>query len=197
MTNALWYLGRGTGVSALVLFTLAVALGIVARSGRPLPGLPRFAVAAIHRTTSLTALGLLVVHITTLFFDPYAQLRLVDLVLPFAGAYRPVWLGLGTLAADLVVVLIVSSLLRRHIGQRGWRVLHWSAYACWPLALGHALGNGTDRSTTWLLATALSCGALVASCLVWRIAQASRERRMADALERTSRITPPHLSGVR
>ena len=78
------------------------------RAGHPgphrpaLPGLPRFAVAAVHRTVSLTALGLLAVHIGTLFLDPFAQLRLVDLVVPFGGAYRPLWLGFGTLAADLV-----------------------------------------------------------------------------------------------
>lgn len=197
VTNALWYLGRGTGVSALVLFTLVVVLGITARSGRPLPGLPRFAVATLHRTTSLTALALLVTHVTTLTLDPYAQLRLVDLVVPFGGAYRPLWLGLGTLAADLVVIVIASSLLRHRIGQRTWRVLHWAAYACWPLAIGHALGNGTDRSTGWLQVVVLACALLVGSCLTWRLALAARDRRLALALNHDSHLAPPHLSRVR
>ena len=95
MSNALWYLGRGTGVSALVLLTLVMILGIVVRSGRPLPGLPRFAVGTIHRTTSLSAVAFMALHITTLFFDPYAQLRIVDLVFPFIGKYRPFWQGMG------------------------------------------------------------------------------------------------------
>ncbi len=196
MTNALWYLGRGTGVSALVLFTLVVLLGIVVRSGRPLPGLPRFAVAAVHRTISLTALGLLALHITTLFLDPYAQLHLVDLVVPFQGSYRPLWLGLGTLAADLIVVLIASSLLRQHIGRRTWKALHWTAYACWPLAMGHAIGNGTDGRSTWLLGTAGVCAAAVAAAVAWRAALSDRERADAEAL---AAITPPppNLTGLR
>jgi sulfoxide reductase heme-binding subunit YedZ len=121
MTNALWYLGRGSGVSALVLLSLVVVLGIVTRAGRPVPGLPRFAVAAVHRTTSLTAVLFLAVHITTLLLDPYAQLRLVDVVVPFGGAYRPLWQGLGTVAVDLIALLVVSSLLRDRIGLRVWR----------------------------------------------------------------------------
>ena len=154
-----------------------VVLGILVRTGRPLPGLPRFAVAAVHRTTSLTALGLLAVHVGTLFLDPYAQLRLVDLVVPFGGAYRPLWLGLGTLAADLVLVLVGSSLLRQHIGQRTWRALHWAAYLCWPLALGHAIGNGTDGTSEWMLVIAAGCvdcggrGGRLADALVGRARQ--------------------------
>lgn len=170
MSNALWYLGRGTGVSALVLFTIVMVLGILVRGGRPLPGLPRFAVAALHRSTSLTAMGLLAVHITTLFFDPYAQLRLVDIVLPFIGSYRPIWQGLGTIAAELVVLLVASSLLRNRLGQRTWRALHWASYACWPFALAHAIGNGTDGTSAWMLSIAAVCVAAVASALIWRAA---------------------------
>lgn len=170
MSSALWYLGRGTGVSALVLFTLVMLLGILVRGGRPLPGLPRFAVAALHRSTSLTAMGLLTVHITALFFDPYAQLRLVDTVLPFIGSYRPFWQGLGTLAAELAVLLIASSLLRNRLGQRTWRALHWTSYACWPFALAHAIGNGTDGTSAWMLTIAAACMVAVASALIWRAA---------------------------
>ncbi|MDQ2852951.1 MAG: ferric reductase-like transmembrane domain-containing protein [Actinomycetota bacterium] len=170
MTNALWYFGRGFGVSALVLFTLTLLLGIATRSGRPLPGLPRFAVTTVHRTTSLSALLFLALHVSTLLIDPYAQLRLIDIVVPFVGSYRPVWQGFGTVAADLVVILIVSSLLRHRLGLRVWRVLHWAAYLCWPAAIGHALGNGTDRAAAWLLSIVAACVVLVIGALGWRLA---------------------------
>ena len=130
MTSALWYAGRGFGVSALCLLTLVVVLGICTRSGRPLPGLPRFAVAAVHRTTSLTAVLFVALHVITLMFDPYAQLHLLDTLIPFQGAYRPLWQGLGTVAIDLIGLLVVSSLLRQHIGLKLWRGLHWTAYLC-------------------------------------------------------------------
>lgn len=165
MSEALWYFGRGAGVSALVLFTLVVVLGVLVRAGRSLPGLPRFAVAALHRTVSLSALGFLALHIVTLVFDPYAQLRLLDVVVPFAGAYRPFWQGLGTVAADLVVVLVLSSLLRHRIGLRTWRVLHWAAYLCWPAALAHALGNGTDRGSSWMIGVAVACALAVGATI--------------------------------
>jgi methionine sulfoxide reductase heme-binding subunit len=169
LTNALWYLGRGTGVVTLALLTLAVVLGIGVRTGRPLAGLPRFGVHELHRSASLLATSLLVVHVTTLLFDPYAQLRLVDLVLPFAGAYRPLWLGLGTLALDMVVAIVVTSLLRQRIGRSMWRAVHWATYGMWPLALLHALGTGTDASTMWLRGVAVACVLGVVAALFWRL----------------------------
>ena len=144
LTDALWYLGRGTGIVALLMFTLTMVLGITTRSGRRAFGLDRFGIADLHKTASLAGLGLVAVHVTTLFFDPYAQLRLVDLVLPFLGSFRPLWQGLGTAAIDVLVVIVVTSLLRHRIGPRVFRAVHWAAYAMWPLAFLHGLGTGTD-----------------------------------------------------
>jgi methionine sulfoxide reductase heme-binding subunit len=171
MTSALWYLGRGTGLVTLVLLTIVVALGIATRSGRPAFGLPRFAVGAVHRNASLLAVALLGIHILTMLADPYAQLRLVDTVLPFAGTYRPFWLGLGTLAADLIVALVLTSLVRHRLGLRTWRAVHWFAYAAWPLAFLHGLGTGTDAAQLWLRGTALACAAAVLAAAVWRFAR--------------------------
>lgn len=169
MSKALWYLGRGTGVSALVLLTIVLILGIIVRSGRPLPGLPRFGVAALHRTTSLSAVAFMVLHITTLTLDPYSQLRIVDLIFPFIGKYRPFWQGMGTLAAEMVVVLILTSLLRHRLGLRTWRAVHWIAYACWPFALAHGFGNGTDGRSGWMLIVLACCLLAVMAALAWRV----------------------------
>lgn len=193
MSSALWYLGRGSGVSALVLFSIVVVLGILARAGRPFAGLPRFAVTALHRTTSLTALVFLAVHVTTLTLDPYAQLHLIDAVLPFRGAYRPVWQGLGTVAFDLVAALGVSSLLRNVIGVRAWRAIHWLAYLFWPLAIMHALGNGTDGRSPWLLAVVGACVSAVAVAGVWRLTSTQ-----FAATAPTRPVRPPaDLAGLR
>jgi len=170
MTEALWYLSRGTGAVSLMLLTVVVALGIATRSGQPAFGLPRFAVTAVHRNASLLAVALLGIHVTTLLFDPYAQLKLVDIVLPFAGSYRPFWLGLGTLGLDLIVALVATSLLRHRLGLRAWRAVHWLAYAAWPVALLHGLGTGTDSHTVWLRVIAGACVAAVAASVAWRLA---------------------------
>ncbi|AGB26807.1 putative ferric reductase (plasmid) [Mycobacterium sp. JS623] len=167
--QALWALGRGTGVTALAFMTVALFLGIATRSGRPLVVLPRFAVADVHRFTSLAGTLLVVLHIVLLFLDPYAQLRLLDLVVPFLGAYRPLWLGLGTLAFDLLAVVIVTSLLRHRLGVRAFHTVHWATYALWPIAISHALGNGTDAGHTWFLVFAGCCTVTVCGALVWRL----------------------------
>jgi sulfoxide reductase heme-binding subunit YedZ len=170
MNDALWYLGRGAGLMSLVLLTVTVALGVASRSGQPLAGLPRFAVSAVHRNAALLSVSLLAVHVLTLLFDPYAQLKVVDLVVPFLGAYQPVWLGLGTLALDAVLAIVVTSLLRARLGVRAWRAVHWLAYAAWPFAFLHSLWVGTDASEPWLLATAVTCAAVIAAGVVWRFA---------------------------
>jgi methionine sulfoxide reductase heme-binding subunit len=167
-TDAAWYTARGAGVVCLLLLTVVVGLGIATRSGRPLPGLPRFAVAAVHRNAALLAVTLLGLHVGLLVLDPYAQLRLVDVVLPFTAAYRPLWVGLGTLTLDLLVAVVVTSLLRHRLGVVAWRLVHWSAYAIWPLALLHGLRSGTDAGEGWFLALSLLCAAAVAALLVWR-----------------------------
>ncbi|HQR26468.1 MAG TPA: ferric reductase-like transmembrane domain-containing protein [Nocardioides sp.] len=176
MNEALWALGRGTGVVALVMFTLALVLGIVTRSGRPLPGLGRFGAAELHRTVALTGTGLVLAHLGSLFLDPYAQLRLVDMVVPFLGVAKPLWLGLGTLAVDLLAVVTVVSLLRHRVGPRVFRAVHWATYLLWPVAVLHALGNGTDAASAWMVGlVAVSTGA-VASAVAWRLMPSFAER---------------------
>lgn len=167
--NALWYLARGSGVVALVLFSIVMALGITTRSARPLFGLPRFVVVLVHRSTSLLALVFLGIHVGTMLLDPYAPLKLIDVLVPFAGPYRSFWLGMGTLAAELLVAVIVTSLLRQRIGLRAWRFVHWAAYASWPFAVVHGLGTGTDNGTVWLWLITAGCVGLVVGCVAWRL----------------------------
>jgi sulfoxide reductase heme-binding subunit YedZ len=183
--DALWYLGRGTGVTALVLLTVTVGLGIATSAGRPVPGLPRSAVVVVHRNAALLAVSLLAVHVGSLLFDPYAQLRVVDLVLPFAGAYRPVWQGLGTAAFDLLLAIVVTSLARHRLGLRAWRAVHWLAYAAWPLALLHAIGNGTDAGAAWLRTIAAGCAVAVGAGVAWRYAAAVPFREPARSESRS------------
>jgi methionine sulfoxide reductase heme-binding subunit len=167
---ALWYLSRATGAVALVLLTLTLTLGVVDVERFTSPRFPRFVVDGWHRGVSLLTCALLALHIATTLLDSYAPIRLVDVVIPFTGSYRPLWLGLGALALDLLVALIVTSLLRARIGVRTWRVVHWAAYACWPVALLHGLGTGSDVRAGWLTWTSLACGAVVVLAIVVRLA---------------------------
>src|SRR5512135_1330045 len=167
--SSLWYFSRATGVVTLGLLTLVVLLGVLTRGGRPLPGLPRFAVAGLHRNASLLVLVLLTLHMATAVLDSYAPIDLADAFIPFGSAYRPFWLGLGPLAGDLLLAVVATSLLRRHLGARLWKALHWAAYAAWPVALVHGLGTGTDASEGWMLAFTAGCVGLVVLAVLWRV----------------------------
>lgn len=168
-SKADWYLMRGSGVVSLLLFTAVVVLGI-ATVKRWRPGrLPRFVTPSLHRSFSLLAVLFLAMHVATAISDPYALVSVAAVFVPFAAAKSALWVGLGALSLDLIGVLIVSSLLRRHIGARLWRALHWLAYLSWPVALAHSLGLGTDASTVWLRSVAGACIALVGIALTFRI----------------------------
>jgi predicted ferric reductase len=186
LTSALWYLGRGTGITALVLLTVSVVLGIVTRSGRAGGGLTRFGIADLHRTAALTGAVLVAVHVGSLLFDPYSQLKLVDLVLPFLASYRPLYLGLGALALDLLLAVVVTSLLRHRLGPRTFRLVHWATYVLWPVALLHGLGAGTDAGALWFRAIAAACATAFAVALGWRASGAFTGRGW-QRLPRTAR----------
>jgi methionine sulfoxide reductase heme-binding subunit len=166
---ALWYLTRGTGAVALVLLTASVVLGIANVQRLASPRFPRFVVDGTHRTVSLLVLALLVVHIATTLIDGYAPVGIADVVIPFGGAYRPLWLGFGALALDLLLAVTVTSLLRARLGLRAWRAVHWLAYACWPIALIHGLGTGSDVRAGWLTWLSLACAVAVVAAVLVRL----------------------------
>jgi sulfoxide reductase heme-binding subunit YedZ len=168
--SALWYLTRGTGLVTLLCLTASVVLGIVeVRRWAPADS-PRYLIVALHRGISLLVVALLAIHVATAVLDSFAPIRLADAVLPFTSAYRPLWLGLGALALDGLLALTVTSLLRRRLGLRAWRAVHWIAYACWPVALAHSWGTGSDARTPWMLGLTLACAAAVIAAVAWRLA---------------------------
>jgi sulfoxide reductase heme-binding subunit YedZ len=165
----MWAFGRVSGFIALALFTASVLLGILTRSGRPLLVLPRFSVALLHRNFALLAAVFLGLHVGSLLLDSYAKLHPVDVLVPFLGSYRPFWQGLGTVGLDLVLAIVITGLLRHKIGPRAFKAVHWLSYAMWPVALAHAIGNGTDGTGTWFLVLAAASAVAVGGAVLWRL----------------------------
>ena len=175
MNTAFWYASRATGIVALLLLTAVLVLGIlVNRQGR-LPGLPRFAVTGIHRNLSLLSVVFIAVHILTAVLDTYVHIPLLSAVVPFSSGYERLWLGLGAIALDLMIAMIVTSLLRGRMNRLVWRAIHLLAYASWPIAFAHSLGSSTDLQRGWLLGLAVACALVVAAAVIWRLAHAARE----------------------
>lgn len=179
---ALWYLTRGTGIVALLLLTLSVGLGIVEVKQWHSPGFPRFVTAGLHRNVSLLSVAFVAVHVATTVVDGFAPIGWLDAVVPFHSPYRPLWLGLGALSSDLLLALIVTSLLRRRLGYRSWKAVHWAAYACWPIALVHGLGTGTDVRQGWALGLYGLCLAAVIAAVGWRLVGGWDDQRRPAAV---------------
>jgi sulfoxide reductase heme-binding subunit YedZ len=191
-SEVLWFTTRAAGVVSLLLFTAVVVMGQLARLRVDSPGWPRFLTVDLHRNLALLSLVFLVIHIVTAVVDPFTSLGVAPVVLPFGSSYRRFWLGLGTVAFELTVALIISSLLRRQFGQRAWRAIHWLSYAAWPIAVLHGLGTGTDAFSRWLLAITIVCVAAVLGATVWRVRAAPLDplrtaRHLAGERHRASR----------
>ena len=167
--SAMWYLTRASGAVALVLLTAAVVIGVAAIARMRAPGLPRFIIDGVHRTASLLAVAFLVVHILTAVLDSFASISLLDAVIPFTGSYRPLWLGLGAVAFDLLLAVAITSLVRARMGRSAWRGVHWLAYAAWPIAVVHGFGTGSDVHQTWLVGITAACVVAVLLAVVARV----------------------------
>ena len=168
----LWYVTRSTGLIALILLTATMALGLLGGVRWQRPGWPRFVTSGLHRNMSALACAVVVMHIATTLAEGFVPIYILDAVLPFGSAYRPLWLGLGAASFDLMLVLIVTSMARTRISYRAWRGLHWTAYLCWPAAVAHGLGIGTDTAVRWVLLLTVACVAVIAGLLGWRLAYA-------------------------
>ena len=165
----LWYATRATGLVTLLMLTASVLLGLLVAGRFSSQRWPRFLTQGLHRNISLLVLVFLVLHVGTTVLDSYTSIPLSAAFVPFASAYKTGWLSLGAVALDLLVALVVTSLARNRLGYRTWRRLHWLAYACWPVAVAHGLGIGTDRSVTWVIAMTLGCVGCVGVAAAWRI----------------------------
>jgi predicted ferric reductase len=171
---ALWYATRATGLVTLLLLTASVLLGILT-TGRFAGGSwPRFLTVGLHRNLSLLVVTFLALHVGTTVVDNFVSIPLTAAFIPFASSYKMIWLSLGAVALDLLVALVATSLIRNRLGLRIWRWVHWAAYVCWPVALAHGLGAGTDRGTLWVFVLTIACAAMVAGVATWRFVGAAR-----------------------
>ena len=168
-TSPLWFATRATGLMALVLLTGTVLLGILTSVRFASPAWPRFVTVSLHRNLSLLTITFTGLHVLTTITDPFASIGPLSVVVPFTSGYRRIWLGLGAVAFDLLLAVLVTSLLRTRISPRVWRLVHWAGYACWPVALVHGLGTGTDGAARWVLAISAACALAVLAAGTWRL----------------------------
>lgn len=167
----LWYVDRGSGLAALLLLTTSVVLGVVSVVRVHSERWPRFAVARLHRNLSLLALTFGVVHVITSVADSFVSIPIAAAVVPFASEYKSFWIAMGTIGADLMLAVLITTALRRRIGFQTWRSIHVLSYACWAAGALHAIAIGSDaRSAVWGVMIVAACIGAVGGALVQRTA---------------------------
>ena len=164
----LWILARSSGLLAYALLTSSVLAGLVLKA-RPFgAALKAAAVTDVHRFLALLGLGAVLVHTSALVLDSTVHIGIGDLLVPGIAPYRPLWTAMGVLAAELMVVVYASFSLRKRIGARNWRRLHWGTYLVFTLATLHGLAAGTDSGRPWALALYGGAVGAVVAATAWR-----------------------------
>lgn len=188
-----WFANRGTGVVLVAVLTLSTALGVFATVRAGSPRWPRFATQALHRNVSLLAAALLVVHIVTAVVDEYVDLSWWDAFWPMTGKYAAkerLPLALGSIALNLLIVVIATSLLRHRLTHTHWRGIHLLTYAAWAAGVLHGYLIGTDSNTTWSLAVTVVSVFVVVAAGVIRLATFANERRRDATATGALDVTP-------
>jgi methionine sulfoxide reductase heme-binding subunit len=174
--TALWYATRASGIVALVLLTLTMVLGMTTANRVRTRRWPGFARQELHRRSSMLAIVFVALHVLTSVLDTYVHIGWLAIVIPFTSSYSRFWVGLGTVALDLMVAVFISSLLRARMKPNTWRGLHWLAYGCWPIALAHTFGMGTDAGEHWVIGLGALCVMAVGLALLWRLRTARTQK---------------------
>lgn len=175
--SALWYLDRGAGLVALLLLSAGVVLGIVSALRVRTPAWPRFAVADLHRNVGLLALSFGAVHAASSILDSFVDIRLADAFVPFASRFDALWVGVGAIAADLTLAVLLTSALRRRLGYRRWRQVHLLAYGAWLATVVHAVAMGTDARVMWAIVVLCAAIAATAGATALRVTTARAAAR--------------------
>jgi sulfoxide reductase heme-binding subunit YedZ len=181
-----WLLARASGLTAYVLLTGSMLAGLVVKS-RPFGRAVRTASTTdVHRFLALLALGMLALHGVALTLDQTVHLPPAALVVPGISPYRPTAVALGVLACELAALIVLSFSVRRRIGARNWRRLHWTTYLVFALATAHGLAAGTDSTRPWAFDLYLGAVGAVAFATAWRALTRPTRPRRVPATERST-----------
>jgi sulfoxide reductase heme-binding subunit YedZ len=191
-----WIVSRAAGITAYALITCSMLAGLVLKS-RPFGKRVKPAtVTDLHRFLTTLALAAIAVHGLALLGDTTVTIDPLGLVVPGRISYRPVWTGLGVVTAEVAVVVYASFSLRKHIGARNWRRLHWLTYVVFATATAHGIFAGTDSGTPWMRNLYLGSLGAVVFATAWRAlappgGAAKRKREPRTSAPTASEPTAP------
>jgi predicted ferric reductase len=170
MPKIFWFLSRGSAIAAFWIFWLSMGMGIIItnKMAQIWPGIPP--AYEIHQYTSLLGVGFALFHALILMGDHFIAFDLVQVFLPFAAVnYRPTWVGIGQLGFYVWVIVVLSFYVRKRIGKKAWRLIHFASYASFLGIIIHGIYSGTDAPTSWMQALYWFGGGSLLLLTVYRV----------------------------
>ncbi|MEI7742407.1 MAG: hypothetical protein WCK58_01515 [Chloroflexota bacterium] len=143
----------------------------------------------LHKDLALLGIGLAAIHGALLMLDASMPFTVTQVLVPGQAPYAPLAVAAGQVALYLSMIVTASFHVRRRLGQRAWRTLHYTTFLAFVGSTAHGIGAGTDSSAPWAQWLYTISAAVVVFLLVYRIGMAITERGAADR-ERNAARTP-------
>jgi hypothetical protein len=180
--SAAWYLTRSTGIVAYVVLTGSVVWGLLMTTKLVKSAIPAPLTMAMHSALSWLTVGLGALHAALLLLDHYYSYSLSDLLIPFTGPYRVLWVGLGIISLYGLTLISASFWVRKWMGNRAWRLLHFTNFPLFLLMTLHGIYAGTDSVELGTQLIYLFCGLLVLMLTLLRVFMPRSAPKPARAL---------------
>jgi sulfoxide reductase heme-binding subunit YedZ len=169
LSHEFWYISRAAGFTSYLLLFVSVVLGIANGTRFAERFFRRNSVFDLHRFTALLALVFALLHVYILLGDGYFNINIVQLSVPFLSPYRPWQVAAGIFSLYSLVLVIASFYVRKYIGFRAWRTLHFITFAMFGGVTVHGIMAGTDTNEPWAKAIYIACGAAVMVLIFYRV----------------------------
>lgn len=166
-----WLLIRGSGLVAYGLLALStiwgllITTGVLGRAAKPK------SVTWFHESLALASVLATLVHMFVLSIDEYVDFSWREILTPGVSDWRPVAVAFGACAFYGMVVISLSFYVKRFIGMKVWRAIHFGSLGVFVSTLVHGVMSGTDSGEPAVIVLYAGSGALVLLLLVIRIAQ--------------------------
>ena len=171
-----WYLARSGGVAAWAMLAFSVLWGLVlstkAFGSKPRPNW----VLDLHRFVGGAAVIFTGIHVASIVLDSYIEFGMREILVPFTSSYRPAAVAWGVIALYVLLAVEITSLLRKRLSKRLWRMTHFLSFPLFILATAHGVTAGTDKDTFLLRTAFIVATAAIGGLTALRVIDADAQR---------------------
>jgi predicted ferric reductase len=172
-----WMLIRGSGIAAFAALSAATIWGLLVSSkllGRLVKAKP---LTWFHESLGIAALLATLVHVVVLSMHDYLDFTWTEILVPGISDWRRGAVAFGVVALYGLVIVSGSFYVKKLIGQRTWRVIHFSTLGVFLTSLIHGVSAGTDTRTPIMIGLYLGSAGIIAVLMAARLTGKVEEGR--------------------